>query len=171
MLPFMARDLFKAISALLARIQKSVESVCKTVLVLSHGQAQVERGFSQNRELSVTNLSEKALIAKRAIVDHVTSVGGLENVVISKGLKMAASSARQAYHLYLEEEEEKKKRKDQKRQREEDMEEVERLAAKKKRKVEKEIRRLEDNADRMLDEAEIHASQLSGTGKCLEKIC
>ncbi|GFO18146.1 hypothetical protein PoB_004465100 [Plakobranchus ocellatus] len=48
-----------------------------------------------------------------------------------------------------------RKRKDQKRQREEDMEKVERLAAK-KRKIEEDIRCLEDNADRMLEKAEIH---------------
>lgn len=49
-------------------------SVLSKLLILSHGQATVERGFSENKELSCTNLQEKTLIAKRIVVDHVKKV-------------------------------------------------------------------------------------------------
>ena len=43
------------------------ESMCevfKIILILSHGQAQVERGFSENSELLVENLHTESLIAQ-----------------------------------------------------------------------------------------------------------
>lgn len=58
----------------------------KVVLVLSHGQASVERGFSINKELIVENQKELSLVAQRLIVDHVRSVGGVSNVAITKEL-------------------------------------------------------------------------------------
>ncbi|KAK5876302.1 hypothetical protein CesoFtcFv8_025669 [Champsocephalus esox] len=60
--------------------------VVKLVLVLSHGQASVERGFSVNKEVMVENLKEHLLIAQRVIKDHVHSVGGLLNVAYTKEL-------------------------------------------------------------------------------------
>ena len=42
-------------------------SVCGLALLLSHGQASVERGFSVNKELVVENQSEQTLSAKRII--------------------------------------------------------------------------------------------------------
>ena len=43
-------------------------SVIKLLLLLSHGQASVERGFSVNKEVSVEHLAETSLIAQRTIV-------------------------------------------------------------------------------------------------------
>lgn len=48
--------------------------VVKLLLILSHGQATVERGFSVNKEVMVENLKEHSLIAQRVIHDHVQSV-------------------------------------------------------------------------------------------------
>ena len=42
---------------------KSLFSVVKLILVLSHGQARVERGFSVNKEVEVENLKEHTLVA------------------------------------------------------------------------------------------------------------
>jgi hypothetical protein len=77
--------------------------VVKQLLLLSHGQATVERGFSVNKELVVENLKEHSLIAQRVICDHVQSVGGLLNVNINKKMLLCAAGARQKYHMYLEE--------------------------------------------------------------------
>ena len=63
------------------------------LLLLSHGQASVERGFSVNRELEVVNLQKGTYVAQRLICDHIRSVGGLMNVVISKALLAAASGS------------------------------------------------------------------------------
>lgn len=61
-----------------------VWSVVKLLLLMSHGQATVERGFSVNKEVAVENLKERSFIPQRIIRDHIESVGGLPNVQISK---------------------------------------------------------------------------------------
>jgi len=76
------------------------------LLLLSHGQASIERGFSVNKQIELDNLAEDTFVAKRIICDHVTSVGGLQNSDASN--KLAVSSARQKYMSYLEGEKKKK---------------------------------------------------------------
>ena len=51
-------------------------SVISKLLLLSHGQATVERGFSINRQEEVENLVGESHIALRFIVDTVNSLGG-----------------------------------------------------------------------------------------------
>jgi len=76
--------------------------VVKMLLVLSHGQATVERGFSINKQVETENLSEESVVAKRTICDYVTYVGGIEHVdVTNKKLILAATAARQKYFAYL----------------------------------------------------------------------
>jgi len=75
----------------------------KVPLLLSHGQASVERGFSVNKQIELDNLAEDTFLAKRINCDHVTSVGGLQNIDASdKRLLLAASSVRQNYLYYSE---------------------------------------------------------------------
>lgn len=87
---------------------KDNEKYCKVwkvvsiLLLLSHGQATVERGFSINKEVSEVNLSENNLIAQRVIKDYITCIGGLQGVVITKELLQSAQHARQTYHTYLD---------------------------------------------------------------------
>ena len=45
--------------------------VLKILLILSHGQAQVERGFSTNAKILVENQHKESLIAQRQIHDHM----------------------------------------------------------------------------------------------------
>ena len=52
----------------------SLTKIVKT-LILSHGQAQVERGFSINNELLVENLNNESLIAQRIVTDHMRQKG------------------------------------------------------------------------------------------------
>ena len=63
----------------------------RMLLLLSHGQASVERDFSVNKLLEVVNLQEGIYVAQRIICDHIHSVGGLMNVVINKPLLATAS--------------------------------------------------------------------------------
>jgi len=79
-------------------------------LLLSHGQASIEHGFSVNKHIELDNLAEDTFVAKRSsICDHVTFVGGLQNIDASnKHPLLAASSARQKYLSYLEGEKKKK---------------------------------------------------------------
>ena len=74
------------------------------LLVLSHGQASVERGFSINEQTEEIHLQTETFVAKRIICDHVSYVGGSDHVdVTCKELLLAATSARQKYQLYLDE--------------------------------------------------------------------
>jgi len=75
-----------------------VGQVVKQVLVLSHGQAAVERGFSVNKQVEAENLDTSTVAAKRLICDHMRAIGGLMNVDIhNKQLYVLCSTARQRY--------------------------------------------------------------------------
>ena len=88
---------------------KNLLEVVKLVLVLSHGQAAVERGFSVNKEAEVENLKGHTLIVMRTVIDHVNSVDGIFNVEMSKQLLLSVKQSRQCYGLYLEKEREENK--------------------------------------------------------------
>ena len=72
-------------------------NLSKQLLLLSHGQDSVERGFSINKEVSVESMSAQTLVAQKAIEDYFISVGSATNVPMSKELLLSASSARQRY--------------------------------------------------------------------------
>jgi len=53
------------------------------LLVLSHGQASVEKGFSVNKQIEVKNLAEESCIVKQIICDYVSYVSGIANVYVT----------------------------------------------------------------------------------------
>jgi len=72
-------------------------------MLLSHGQATVERGFSISKEVESYNLKEDTFRAPRTICDHVNAVGGIFNVdVANKQLQVSAAGSRQKYLAQLE---------------------------------------------------------------------
>lgn len=107
----------------------------KKVLLISHGNAFVERGFSVNKEVVVENQKPKSLVAQRRIYDGIQIVGGVENVEITKNMILKFRSARKEYAEHLEqqkkENEEKGKENSKKRQISEQVEELK----EKKRKI------------------------------------
>lgn len=107
--------------------------IVKILLVLSHGQASVERGFSVNKEIEVENLREHSLVAQRIICDHLRAVGGVLNVPITKKLLAAAASSRQKYEKHLQDQRDKKKTDEEKRKRKHVLDEIGELKEKKKR--------------------------------------
>ena len=70
-------------------------------LLLSHGHATVDRGFSVNKELVVENQHEQTLVARRVIKDHILHVKGVTNINITRAMVLAARSARSKYTHYL----------------------------------------------------------------------
>jgi len=46
-------------------------NVVRMLLVLSHGQAAVERGFSINKQAEEVHLQAETFVAKRIICDHM----------------------------------------------------------------------------------------------------
>lgn len=104
---------------------KKLFSVVKMLLVLSHGQTTLERGFSANKELECVNMSEKSLVSKRIICDEVKSKGGVLIILIIKELLMCAASARNKYEMYLSAEKQRKKTEQElKKRRESTLEEI-----------------------------------------------
>ena len=76
--------------------------VLSKILLLSHGQASVERWFSVNKEISEYTMSEHTLIARRVIKDHIRHLEGARNLEISKELLQSCQGARQKYHAHRE---------------------------------------------------------------------
>ncbi|KAK7868384.1 hypothetical protein R5R35_013669 [Gryllus longicercus] len=72
----------------------------KTILIISHGNASVERGFSVNSECIVENQTEKSLVAQRYVYDAVQDAGGVDKFNIDKSL---IHSFRNAHSLYKDE--------------------------------------------------------------------
>lgn len=75
----------------------------KRILILSHGNAFVERGFSINKEVIVENQLAKSLVAQRQVYDAIQSLGGLDNIIIDKEMILKARNARSLYNEALEE--------------------------------------------------------------------
>lgn len=120
--------------------------VVKLLLILSHGQASVERGFSVNKKVMVENLKEHSLISQRVIHDHVRSVGGLLNIAYTKELLLSAAAARQKYHMYLDDQRCLKQDEQKTQKRKGLMEEITEIKSKKKR-LEEDMRVLLKSAD------------------------
>lgn len=128
-------------------------TVVRKMLLLSHGQASVERGFSVNRQIETENMSEGMLVALRTISDHLTSIGGISNVQISKELLCSASGARQKYHHYLEEEKCKKVREQVNLKRKAAVDEIDQMK-KKSKTLNSDIYALEKSVVKFADDAE-----------------
>ena len=136
----------------------------KSLLLLSHGQASVERGFSVNKQVEIANLNEDNFVAKRLICDHVTSMGGLKNIYTSnKALLLAASSARRKYMDYLEDERKKEStvRGEKRKALDDEIEE-------KKRYLEKDVNAMTSSADEYAEKAE-KTHQLTWTANSLRR--
>lgn len=72
------------------------------MLILSHVQATVERGFFTNKQMEIDNLSENTFVAQRVVFDHIQPVDGIFNVNLNKDL-LFCSSSRARYQTYLDE--------------------------------------------------------------------
>ena len=82
-------------------------------MTLSHGQAAVERGFSINNSLSIINVSEKSLVCKKLVKDHLLSnQQEAHTFPITSHLIHSVATARQKYKESLEEETKRKKEDD-----------------------------------------------------------
>lgn len=70
-------------------------SVLKIVLILSHGNARVESGFSINKDMLLPNLKNKTLEAYRLVYDAVKTCGGVRDVCITSEMRNSVRLARQ----------------------------------------------------------------------------
>ncbi|XP_026060063.1 uncharacterized protein LOC113044351 isoform X2 [Carassius auratus] len=126
---------------------------CKKLLLLSHGQAEVERGFSINKEVETCNMSEETVVIQRLICDQVKVCGGVTKVPLTKELISYCASARSRYRAHLEEEKKKRETEENSKKRkyvEEDLKELKQ----KKKSIREICISLENDADRMAEQAE-----------------
>jgi hypothetical protein len=133
--------------------QPELWPVVARLLLLSHGQATVERGFSINKEVEVVNMSETTVVAHRAICDHVASVGGIDQVKMTPALLQSCSGARPKYRLFLEAQRKERESREEVKKRKAE-EEAKKELVKKRKLLEETIHRLEEDADKHLETAE-----------------
>lgn len=119
--------------------------VVKLCLILSHGNANVERGFSVNKEILVENLKESSLIAQRIIYD---SLAPLKNVTDLKIDSKLIHSVRNSSSKYKEALEAMKLEKDSKSKEEEE-----------KRKAKLKLEEIEERKRKLLEEASVLEKQ------------
>ena len=128
-------------------------AVVKIVMLLSHGQATVERGFSINKQVESDNLKEDTFRTRRVICDHVNAVGGIFSIdVANKQLQVSAAGARQKYLAHLEDQK-KQKTQEASRKRKLVSDEVDELKSK-KLCLSKDIEAMRKSADDYADKAE-----------------
>ena len=81
------------------------------ILTLNHGQAAVEQGFSIKNSLSKVNISEKPLVCKKIVRDHLTSNQLKPHTVpVTNQLIRSVALARQKYNESLENEKNDRKK-------------------------------------------------------------
>lgn len=127
--------------------------VVKMILIMSHGQASVERGFSINKNMEVENLKESGYIARRLVYDYIKSSGDICDINISNEMRRDVSLARKKYNDYLEDQKAAKNSESVCRKRKLLEEELEGLK-KKKAFLLQQVKINEENSDKLAEEAE-----------------
>ena len=128
--------------------------VCKIVFVLFHGQADVERGFSVNKEILVENMLKESLISQRLVCDQLGCYrSNLENYKVSRELLLRCKNAWRKYNDYLEEKKKEKVVSEGDRKRKLIREEIDEIK-KKKQNLRKCIQTLEGDITKYSFEAE-----------------
>ena len=77
-------------------------NVFKRVLILSHGNASVESGFSSNENILVENLKTDSLISHRHVYDYLKQFDNILQIPMTKELLQNCRLARSRYRDYLE---------------------------------------------------------------------
>ena len=123
------------------------------LLLLSHGQASVERGFSINKQMERANLCEETFIAQRLVNDHVKAVGGVLGVALTKELLASCSAARSRYAAFLEKMQQERLSSAESNKRKSTVDEIDVLRSKRSR-LESDIKDLTSCADNFAVRAE-----------------
>ena len=80
-----------------------LQSVLKLILVLSHGQASVERGFNASKTVVRVNMSEKSVVSCKLIIDHMQKNKLLPSTIeLTNKLIRSVKAAHQRDELDLE---------------------------------------------------------------------
>jgi hypothetical protein len=132
------------------------------LLVLSHGQASIEIGFSVNKEMMQYNFKETSVTAQRTIYDHIKKCGGVLNVNIDKDLRNAARRASTIYRTEQRKQQEMEKVKEKQVANEAVNAEILTVQGKRRRIIQDSIH-LKESVDKFMERAEKEQSLLHVT--------
>ena len=77
---------------------KELAAIVKILFTLSHGQASVERGFSENNQVLAQNMKVESIISRRLIKDHMVSNDLQPHTIdISREMMLSVKMAHQRY--------------------------------------------------------------------------
>ena len=130
-------------------------NLVKCLLVLSHGQAGVERGFSVNEfeEAMQYHFKERSVVALRIIHEHIHSAGGILNVEIDQPLRNAVKSASSQCRNELKRQREEEKSREQEKANKEVNDQISTFQAKRKCLLEH-CSLLNESAEKLCERAE-----------------
>ena len=131
---------------------KKLWELVKCLLVLSHGQAGVER-VSVNSEIMAYNFKEISVVALRVIYDHIQHSGGVLNVKIDQELRNAVKSASSQYRAELKKQQEEEKQMKKNEENKSINKEIASLKEKRKRILE-DSSTLQSSVEKLMDLAE-----------------
>lgn len=131
----------------------NLKNTVKQILTMFHGQGDVERGFSVNKELLIENLSETSLISQRSVYDSLLEIGGVDHwEITTKAIQYVKNaSARRREAVEANKKAEKKEKEDRKR-------------------VSEEIVKIETKKKKLMESAKAQCVELEEEKKKLEKI-
>ena len=82
--------------------RKSLWRFIKKVLVLCHGSAALESGFSTNKMMVDYNMDPGTIVAMRQVHEGIRRIGGTLKVPITTEMRISVRGARTKYRQYLE---------------------------------------------------------------------
>lgn len=128
----------------------TLKKVIQAILTLSHGSADVERGFSLSARILTkerNSLEEKTLNSILVVSDAINKVynNKVENILITPELHSLARNAHSAYELYLEEQKKKRELEDQAKLEKHKQQEIEEMERRVKEKETQTLKELENN--------------------------
>ena len=80
-----------------------LQNVVRMILILSHGNARVESGFSVNDDIIMTNMLEETIISQRMVYEAVHNAGGAQKVEITPELVKMVRNLYKCYKAAVEE--------------------------------------------------------------------
>ena len=80
--------------------------VVKLLMILSHGNARAESGFSVNEQMLVENMSEGSLVARRMVFDGLMNEGAISNVDVNRKMLKFVNNAHSEYVKQLDKQKE-----------------------------------------------------------------
>ena len=84
-----------------------LESIVRLVLVLSHGNARVESGFSINDDILLPNMLAETTVTQRIVHDAVQKAGGPTKVAITSELMKMVKNSHRTYTAAKDEKKQK----------------------------------------------------------------